>query len=160
MRGRKLVAVRTVRFSVYRFRYLSPREGTETSIGMVLKSLWCVQMPYSPGGDGNRLAISCGNLFWTFKYLTPREGTEKEPSMRQYSKLVAVQIYQASCLTHHSVQIPCSPRGDGNQLVEFVHFHCLPFRHPTPREGTEALDMKYHHTHSMNSKMTKSPWGA
>ena len=103
MRGRKLVAVRTVRFSVYRFRYLSPREGTETSIGMVLKSLWCVQTPYSPSGDGNPFNSRFPRASRCSDTLLPVRG--RKPLGHLLWEFVL------------DVQIPYSPGGDGNGTI-------------------------------------------
>ena len=82
------------------FRYLSPREGTETPVSYRLIDLLMVQIPYSPWGDennytpkadilrlriqipfsprgdGNRCCQRLNNSLPLFRYLTPREGTE------------------------------------------------------------------------------------
>ena len=87
------------------FRYLTPREGTETTILFLFADFRTVQIPYSPRGDGNGSLLSCfgalssssdtllpergrkpvrskdSSKSVSFRYLTPREGTETSASI-------------------------------------------------------------------------------
>ena len=99
-RGRKLEKLNVVTYIQVQFRYLIPREGTETRINQNKKVGIKVQIPYSPRGDGNQRSKrligprlgsdtlfpergrkpSCGmsikQINSSFRYLIPREGTE------------------------------------------------------------------------------------
>ena len=60
-----------------------------------------------------------------FRYLNPRKGTKTSKSRT------------ATYLTIN-VQIPKSPRGDGNRWYHLSLYCTQPFRYLDPREGTET----------------------
>ena len=99
-RGRKLGFQLVYHYVVLSFRHLIPREGTETSFHCVFSPFFyrsdtlfpergrkrgcfaiicCshfVQTPYSPRGDGNKIAFHRCVVHSMFRHLIPREGTE------------------------------------------------------------------------------------
>ena len=109
------------------FRYLTPREGTETaSPSWLSKSIRMVHIPYSPRGDGNLALSECSCQCSHSNTLFPARG-RKHPHIRSNDP---------KCVRSDTL-LPAR----GRKLNCFFKFNCFHhlFRHLTPREGTKTF---------------------
>ena len=133
-------------------RYISPREGTETTTKCSLVYVYDIEIYKSPRGDGNTSYVSPNLIiFVTLRYISPREGTET--ILRKSKSVPAIEIYKPPrgdgnlitpipCIFILFIEIYKSPRGDGNFNSYLTHL-LNELRYISPREGTETFFMRF-----------------
>ena len=128
-----------------------------------------VQIPYSPGGDGNKRPRFRLIFWFLFRHLTPREGTETlwaifvtiPPTCSD--ALLPVRgrkpVEDSVNLCLDLVQIPFSPGGDENLYGWCSSSGISSFRHLTPRERTETDSFYNPLIHGLTVQIPFSPGG-